>query len=112
MLGGDLLPLNKDADNIQKIISQRAIDYDLMRSIVIEVQTQNAVFQLHETIEPFATLDALGKVRGKLLENRGDIHQISLIDRIGEFTVGFFNLPRTVGDIDQKSTGARIIALK
>ena len=92
MLGGDLLPLNKQSNDVKKMVNERAIDYELMRSILAEVQKHNSVFYKNDHVEAYPTLDALGLIRGKLLRNKGDVHQISLIDRIGELTVSFFNL--------------------
>jgi len=98
MLGGDLFPLEKEGNDINKLVSHRAIDYELIRAIVKEIQLHNAAFYLHDKLHAYPTLDALGKLRGQLLQNRGDIHQISLIDRIGELSVSFFNLgPETEG---------------
>ena len=92
MLGGDVFPLKQEASDIHKLISERAIDYNLIKKITTEIQKHNAVFQLNDRLEPYATLDALGSVRAHLLDNKGDIHQISLVDRIGELSVSFFNL--------------------
>lgn len=92
MLGGDLLPLNKQSNEVKKMVNERAIDYELMRSILTEVQKHNSVFYKNDQVEAYPTLDALGLIRGNLLRNKGDVHQISLIDRIGELTVSFFKL--------------------
>jgi len=92
MLGGDLFPLQPDSTDIRSLVSHRAIDYELIRSIVKEIQQQNTVFYLSDSLQAYPTLDALGKLRGQLLKNKGDIHQISLIDRIGELSVSYFNL--------------------
>jgi hypothetical protein len=92
MLGGDLFPLESGESDISSLVSHRAIDYELVRSIVREIQLHNAVFYLTDKLSAYATLDALGALRGQLLRRRGDINQISLIDRIGELTVTFFNI--------------------
>ncbi len=98
MLGGDLFPLEKEGDDINKLVSDRAIDYELIRAIVKEIQLHNAAFHLRDKLNAYPTLDALGKLRGQLMQNKGDIHQISLLDRIGELSVSFFNLgPETEG---------------
>lgn len=92
MLGGDVFPLNREQHELRNLINERAIDYNLIQRISRAVMNHNAVFQLHDRVEAYATLDALGSIRGELLDNKGDVHQISLIDRIGELTVSFFNL--------------------
>ena len=92
MLGGDLFPVDWQARELNSLVSHRAIDYELIHRIVREIRTHNAVTRLYDRLEPWDTLDALGKVRGELLKRKGDINQISLIDRIGELTVSFFNL--------------------
>ena len=92
MLGGDIFPLKQEASDIHNLICERAIDYSLIKKITAEIQKYNTVFQLNDRLEPYPTLDALGSVRAHLLDHKGDIHQISLIDRIGELSVSFFNL--------------------
>lgn len=92
MLGGDIFPLKQQTTDINNLICERAIDYSLIKKITTEIKNHNAVFQLNDRLEAYPTLDALGSVRAHLLDHKGDIHQISLIDRIGELTVSFFNL--------------------
>ncbi len=92
MLGGDIFPLQREQSDPGKQICERSIDYNLNRKVVSEVQKYNLVFQLQDPLEPYPTLDALGAIRAHLLDHKGDIHQISLIDRMGELTVSFFNL--------------------
>lgn len=111
MLGGDLFPLKGDHEDIRSIVSHRAIDYELIHAIVREIQQHNVVFHSHDLLQAYPTLDALGQVRRKLVERRGDIHQISLVDRIGELTVSFFNLPTDGPDEAMRSDRARIYAL-
>ncbi len=112
MLGGDILPINPQSEHIGDLISHRAIDYVLIRSIVLEIQKHNSISHQNERIQAFPTLDALGKIRGNLLQKRGDIHQISLLDRIGELTVSYFNLtPESVSKPQQQKT-ARIFPIK
>lgn len=112
MLGGDLFPLEPDSTDITSLVSQRAIDYELIRSIVKEIQQHNAAFYLSDSLQAYPTLDALGKLRGDLLQHKGDIHQISLIDRIGELSVSFFNLsPEKIKPQDE-TPRARIYRLK
>jgi len=93
MLGGDIFPLKQETSDIHSLICERAIDYSLIKKITAEIQKHNAVFQLNDRLQPYPTLDALGSVRAHLLDHKGDIHQISLVDRIGELSVSFFNLP-------------------
>lgn len=112
MLGGDILPLDAQCKDMLHLVSQRAIDYELMRKIVAEIQKHNAVFQQHELIEAFPTLDALGIIRGDLIQNKGDIHQISLLDRIGELTVSFFNLTIKPPAKNKAQQSAQIHSLK
>lgn len=92
MLGGDIFPLKQETTDINNLICERAIDYALIKKITAEVKKHNTVFQLNDCLEAYPTLDALGSIRANLLDHKGDIHQISLIDRIGELTVSFFNL--------------------
>jgi len=92
MLGGDLFPLDLSNNDVRSLVSHRAIDYELICSIVKEVRLHNAAFYLSDTLQAYPTLDALGKIRGQLLQSKGDINQISLVDRIGELSVSFFNL--------------------
>ena len=92
MLGGDIFPIRQQQTNIRKLISERAIDYTLITRITAEIQKHNAILKPQDHLEPYPTLDALGSIRASLLDNQGDIHQISLLDRIGELTVSFFNL--------------------
>jgi hypothetical protein len=112
MLGGDLFPLEKEGHDISKLVSHRAIDYELIRAIVKEIQLHNAAFYLSDKLQAYPTLDALGKLRGKLLQNKGDIHQISLIDRIGELSVSFFNLSPETEDINNSQPPGRVYRLK
>lgn len=92
MLGGDIFPLKQETTDIRNLICERAIDYALIKKITTEIRKHNTVFQLNDHLDAYSTLDALGSVRANLLDHKGDIHQISLIDRIGELTVSFFNL--------------------
>ena len=112
MLGGDLFPLEADSHDIDSLISQRAIDYELVRAIVKEVQQHNAAFYLSDSLQAYPTLDALGIVRGNLLRHKGDIHQISLIDRIGELSVSFFNLIPEAVRAKPESRRARVYRLR
>lgn len=112
MLGGDLFPLNREAKEINLLVSHRAIDYELIRSIVKEIQLHNVVFYPGDKLQGYPTLDALGKLRGQLLRNKGDIHQISLIDRIGEFSVNFFNLGAEAVNPENTHTRGRVYAIK
>jgi hypothetical protein len=112
MLGGDLFPLNRDAKEIDLMVSQRAIDYELIRSIVKQVQLHNAAFYPGDRLQAYLTLDALGKLRGKLLRNKGDIHQISLIDRIGELSVSFFNLSTEATITEDAHSHGRVYKIK
>jgi hypothetical protein len=112
MLGGDLFPLEKESDDISKLVSHRAIDYELIRAIVKEIQLHNAAFYLHDKLNAYPTLDALGKLRGQLLRNKGDIHQISLIDRIGELSVSFFNLSPETEDTKNPQPRGRVYRIK
>ena len=102
MLGGDIFPVDWQANDIRSLVSQRAIDYQLIHRILREIQSHNALTRLQDKLDPWDTLDALGKVRGELLVRKGDIHQISLIDRIGELTVSFFNLSHEHYDSEAK----------
>jgi len=92
MLGGDLFPLEPRDNAINTLVSHRAIDYELIRQIVKKVQIHNTAFHLSDPVQAYPTLDALGELRGQLLRSKGDVHQISLIDRIGELSISFFNL--------------------
>lgn len=112
MLGGDIFPLELSRGDIETVLSHRAIDYELIRRIVTEVRRHNAVFQLSDLLEPYPTLDALGLVRGQLHHHRGDIHQISLVDRIGELTVTFFNLAPDQAGAAQNEVLGRVYAIK
>ena len=112
MLGGDILPIDKQAEDLNNLISHRAIDYVLIRSIVLEIQKHNVIFHQNERIHPFPTLDALGNIRGNLLQKKGDIHQISLLDRIGELTVSYFNLTPDSLDKTQQRKTARVFPIK
>ena len=112
MLGGDLFPLNRDAKEIDLMVSQRAIDYELIRSIVKQVQLHNAAFYPGDRLQAYLTLDALGNLRGKLLRNKGDIHQISLIDRIGELSVSFFNLSAEAVNTEDSQSRGRVYKIK
>ena len=112
MLGGDLFPLIRDANEINLLVSHRAIDYELIRSIVKEIQLHNAVFYPGDSLQAYPTLDALGKLRGQLLRNRGDVHQISLIDRIGELSVSFFNLGAEPASTDNTHSPGRVYKIK
>lgn len=106
MLGGDLFPLELGNNDMNALVSHRAIDYELICSIVREIRQKNAAFYLNDTLQPYLTLDALGTLRGHLLAHKGDINQISLIDRIGELTVSFFNLgPEAVYTEDKPGPG-------
>ena len=105
MLGGDIFPLNRNAKEINLLVSHRAIDYELIRAIVKQIQLHNTVFYPGDRLEAYPTLDALGKLRGQLLRKKGDIHQISLIDRIGELSVSFFNL--VTESVNTQSTPSR-----
>jgi len=111
MLGGDLFPIDPHNHDIATLVSQRAIDYELIRSIVKKVQLHNAVFTLKDSLQAYPTLDALGELRGQLLRNRGDVHQISLLDRIGELTVSFFNLRPETEQLDKVSPRGRVYRL-
>lgn len=106
------MPIETEEHEIKSIISQRAIDYELMRNLVREIQKRNVVFYCHEDIEAYATLDALGAIRGKLIRHKGDIHQISLLDRIGELTVSIFNLKSGAIETENPGIKARIYSLK
>lgn len=112
MLGGDLFPLETQTEDIRSIVSHRAIDYELILSIVREVQQHNVVFHGHDLLQAYPTLDALGQVRRKLIETRGDIHQISMVDRIGQLTVSYFNLSACAQEVEQQSDGARVYSLR
>jgi len=114
MLGGDVFPLNRDQHDVRHLINERAIDYTLIQHITRTVINHNTVFQLFDRVEAYATLDALGSIRGDLLDNKGDVHQISLIDRIGELTVSFFNLSTQRPQSDQYADArgvARVYAI-
>ena len=112
MLGGDLFPLDIENRDINSLISHRAIDYELVCSIVREIQLHNTVFYLTDKLTAYATLDALGKLRGKLLRRRGDINQISLIDRIGELTVTFFNISPDHQPLDDITLRGKVFSIK
>jgi len=114
MLGGDVFPLNREQHDVRKLIHERTIDYALIQLITRTVINHNAVFQLADRVEAYATLDALGAIRADLLDHKGDVHQISLIDRIGELTVSFFNLSTQASSQQQhkKVSGtARVYAI-
>ena len=111
MLGGDLFPLDAESEDIRSIVSHRAIDYELILAIVREIQQHNVVFHRGELLQAYPTLDALGQVRRQLIERRGDIHQISLVDRIGELTVSFFNLSADTQAQETEPGSARIYSL-
>lgn len=112
MLGGDLFPLESGKNEIRSIVSHSAIDYELIVKIVREIQQHNVVFHRTDMLEAYPTLDALGQVRKQLLERRGDIHQISLVDRIGELTVSFFNLAPGQPPADARHDVARLYRLR
>lgn len=112
MLGGDLFPLELDNNELHSLISHRAIDYELIRSIVKEIQQHNTVLYRTDSLQAYPTLDALGKIRGQLLSRKGDIHQISLIDRIGELTVTFFNLMPEIIPKEYKVPHGQVYKLK
>ena len=112
MLGGDLFPLDTRSSDLRSVVSHRAIDYELILGIVREIQTHNVVFKRQDLLQGYPTLDALGQVRRKLVECRGDIHQISLVDRIGELTVSFFNLPAEAPGKALPVESARVYRLK
>lgn len=99
-LGGDVFPLKQETNDIHRLVCERAIDYSLIKKITAEIRKRNAVFQANDVLEAYSTLDALGSVRANLLDNQGDIHQISLVDRIGELTVRFFNLTHSQNKTD------------
>lgn len=112
MLGGDVLSLDTQANELRQLISHRTIDYELMRDIVLEIQKHNAIFHQNEYIEAFPTLDALGIIRGELMHHKGDVNQISLLDHMGELTVSFFNLQAPTQVSDNRRVRAQIYPLK
>ncbi len=91
-LGGDVLPIMDDSHNMRSLISERAIDYELMRAVITSLQKHNCVFHLNDKVELYPCLDALGEIRGNLIYEGGDINQIGLLDRMGEITLSFFNI--------------------
>lgn len=111
MLGGDIFPLDVNCKDIRSIVSHSAIDYELILTIVLEIQQHNLAFRQADSLEAYPTLDALGKVRKQLHEHRGDIHQISLLDRIGELSVSFFNLTPDESTSDAERETAQLYTL-
>jgi len=105
MLGGDIFPIKPAPEELRSLICERAIDYNLAHKITLEIIKHNAVFKRQDTLEAYSTLDALGALRAQLLDNKGDVNQISLIDRMGELTVSFFNLQTVhIGDAGVTTT--------
>lgn len=112
MLGGDILPLDTHTHALTSLVAQRAIDYELMREIVAEILKHNAVFHKNDAIEAYPTLDALGIMRGQLMQHKGDVNQICLLDRMGELTVSYFNLRIPPRIRSQPYSQARIYSIK
>ncbi len=56
----------------------------------------------------FKILDVLGETRGGLLNKNGDIDQINLIDKIGELTVEYYQLPANKQALSEQRT-AKVI---
>ncbi len=112
MLGGDILPLVNDGQDVDRLIAEQAIDYELMQQLVKNIRLHNSVIGVNDLIVPYPTLDALGELRGKLLRQRGDVNQISLIDRIGELTVSYFNLSPRRPRPERSDMSARLLKIK
>ncbi len=91
-LGGHRFPLNADAKQLDELLDPNAIHYSLTRQVLFEVYAAHQLQNIRQPIEAYTVLDALGAIRGDLLDKRGDVDQIALIDQIGELTVAYFKL--------------------
>ncbi len=104
-LGDDHFPLNHHPhhDALSTVIDEHAVHYQLMKKMVLEIARQNGVRYPDHHISMYATLDALGLVRGQLVRENGDIDQITLIDHIGSIVVELFKAKRSIHLLPQAS---------
>ena len=97
-LGDDHFPLNNRAHHeaLSTVIDEHAVHYQLMKKTVLEIARQNGVRYPDHGVSLYATLDALGLVRGQLVRENGDVDQIALIDHMGSIVVALFKAKRPI----------------
>ena len=108
---GHTFSINEQAKELNELFDQNSIHYALTRQVLADIYKAHQCQNLRQAIKPFNVLDILGQTRGQLLDKKGDIDQINLIDRMGELTVEYFQIRSPIKP-SVKPKGARIIPYK
>ena len=83
-LGKVLLPVDRDATEPVRLISSSAAFLDLTRSVAENVYVQNCCRTLHDPVELFPTLDALGRLKQQRHESGElDVTAADLLESLG-----------------------------
>lgn len=91
-LGKVLLPVDRDATEPVRLISSSAAFLDLTRSVAETVYVQNCCRTLHDPVELFPTLDALGKVKCECrTSDTLDVVAAEFLERVGETVIWLFS---------------------
>ena len=105
-LGKVLLPVDRDATEPVRLISSSAAFLDLTRSVAETVYVQNCCRTLHDPVELFPTLDALGKVKCQCrTSDTLDVVAAEFLERVGETVIWLFsNVGSDTYEISTKSS--------
>ena len=63
VLGRVLLPIDRDATDPMRLVSSNAAFVELTRSVAVNIYRHNGCRSIHDAVDLFRTLDALGQIK-------------------------------------------------
>jgi|TARA_Y100000031_G_scaffold59056_3_gene66741 hypothetical protein len=84
VLGRVLLPIDRDATDPTRLISSNAAFVELTRSVAENVYQRNRCRSIHDPVDLFPTLDALGQIkRERRSSDALDVVAADFLERLG-----------------------------
>jgi len=84
VLGKVLLPIDRDATDPMRLVSSNAAFVELTRSVAVNIYRQNRCRSIHDAVDLFPTLDALGQIkRERKSSDTLDIIAADFLEHIG-----------------------------
>lgn len=84
VLGRVLLPIDRDATDPMRLVSSNAAFVELTRSVAVNIYRHNGCRSIHDAVDLFRTLDALGQIkRERKSSDTLDIVAADFLEHIG-----------------------------
>ena len=84
VLGRVLLPIDRDATDPVRLVSSNAAFVELTRSVAVNIYRQNGCRSIHDAVDLFRTLDALGQIkRERKSSDTLDVVAADFLEHIG-----------------------------